>query len=434
MPVLDSGARGSTTTFVEREIGDVLIAWENEARMAIKQFGADKFEVVYPSISILAEPPVAWVDKVDQRHGTQAISKAYLEFLYTPAGQEIIAQNFFRPRDKTVAAKYASQFPQLAPADDRFGFWRMEKGAAEVFRRRRRIRQDLSAGKLAEPGHYGMAVKAKTKRTNVLPGFGLTLGFTLAYLGIVVLIPISTIFFKTFTLTWPQFWAAVASPRTIAAYRLSFGASIAGALINSVFGFIVAWSLVRYEFPGKTLIDVMVDLPFALPTSVAGITLTAIYAGNGWIGRYLAPLGIKVAYAPLGVVVALTFVGLPFVVRTIQPVLEDLDQEYEEAAATLGASRLQTFVLVIAPALIPALLTGFALAFARALGEYGSVVFISGNMPMHTEVVPLLIMSKLEQFDYAGATAIAVVMLTASFVLLLGINVLQRWSSRRLAA
>ena len=279
-----------------------------------------------------------------------------------------------------------------------------------------------------------MAVKAKTKRNNVLPGFGLSLGFTLAYLGIVVLIPISTIFFKTFTLTWPQFWAAVASPRTIAAYKLSFGASVVGASVNSVFGFIVAWSLVRYEFPGKTLIDVMVDLPFALPTSVAGITLTAIYAGNGWIGQYLAPLGIKVAYTPLGVAVALTFVGLPFVVRTIQPVLEDLDQEYEEAAATLGASRLQTFVLVIAPALIPALLTGFALAFARALGEYGSVVFISGNMPMRTEVVPLLIMSKLEQFDYAGATAIAVVMLSVSFVILFGINVLQRWSSRRLAA
>ncbi len=262
------------------------------------------------------------------------------------------------------------------------------------------------------------------RRTNVLPGFNLTLGFTLAYLGIVVLIPLSTIFFKTFTLSWAQFWAAVASPRTIAAYRLSFGASIAGALVNSVFGFIVAWTLVRYEFPGKKLIDVMVDLPFALPTSVAGITLTAIYAGNGWIGRYLAPLGIKVAYAPLGVAVALTFVGLPFVVRTVQPVLEDLDKEYEEAAATLGATRLQTFRLVIAPALIP----------ARALGEYGSVVFISGNMPMHTEVVPLLIMSKLEQFDYAGATAIAVVMLAVSFMLLLGVNVLQRWSSRRLVA
>lgn len=274
---------------------------------------------------------------------------------------------------------------------------------------------------------------AQTRR-NVLPGFNLTLGYTLLYLSIVVLIPLSTIFFKTFTLTWAQFWTAVAAPRTVAAYRLSFGASIAGALVNSIFGFIVAWTLVRYEFPAKKLIDVMVDLPFALPTSVAGITLTAIYAGNGWLGRYLVPLNIKVAYAPLGVVVALTFVGLPFVVRTIQPVLEDLDKEYEEAAATLGANRLQTFTRVIAPALIPALLTGFALAFARALGEYGSVVFISGNMPMHTEVVPLLIMSKLEQFDYAGATAIAVVMLVVSFVLLLGVNVLQRWSSRRLSA
>jgi sulfate transport system permease protein len=273
-----------------------------------------------------------------------------------------------------------------------------------------------------------------SKRTNVLPGFNLTLGYTLAYLGIVVLIPLSTIFFKTFTMSAHEFWAAVASPRTIAAYRLSFGASLAGALTNSVFGLIVAWTLVRYEFPGKQLIDVMVDLPFALPTSVAGITLTAIYAGNGWVGRFIEPLGVKVAYAPLGVVVALTFVGLPFVVRTIQPVLEDLDEEYEEAAATLGANRLQIFILVIAPALIPALLTGFALAFARALGEYGSVVFISGNMPMRTEVVPLLIMSKLEQFDYAGATAIAVVMLVISFMLLLGVNMLQRWSSQRLAA
>ncbi|MDO8432147.1 MAG: sulfate ABC transporter permease subunit CysT [Candidatus Binatus sp.] len=273
-----------------------------------------------------------------------------------------------------------------------------------------------------------------SKKNNVLPGFNLTLGFTLAYLGIVVLIPLSTIFFKTFTLTWAEFCHAVMSPRTIAAYRLSFGASLAGALINSVFGFIVAWTLVRYEFPARKLIDVMVDLPFALPTSVAGITLTAIYAQNGWLGRVLEPMGVKVAFAPLGVVVALTFVGLPFVVRTIQPVLEDLDAEYEEAAATLGAGRMQTFIKVIAPALIPALLTGFALAFARALGEYGSVVFISGNMPMRTEVVPLLIMAKLEQFDYAGATAIAVVMLVVSFLLLLGVNVLQRWSSQRLTA
>ena len=260
------------------------------------------------------------------------------------------------------------------------------------------------------------------------------MGYTLVYLSIVVLLPLSTIFFKTFTLSWTEFWTTVAAPRTIAAYRLSFGASLAGALVNSIFGFIVAWTLVRYEFPGKKLIDVMVDLPFALPTSVAGITLTSIYAQNGLIGRMLVPLGIKVAFAPLGVAVALTFVGLPFVVRTIQPVLEDLDEEYEEAAATLGANRWQTFTRVIAPALIPALLTGFALAFARALGEYGSVAFISGNMPMRTEVVPLLIMAKLEQFDYAGATAIAVVMLVMSFTILLGVNVLQRWSSRRLAA
>jgi sulfate/thiosulfate transport system permease protein len=271
-----------------------------------------------------------------------------------------------------------------------------------------------------------------SKSNRVLPGFGLTLGYTMLYLSIVVLVPISTIFIRSASLGWSEFWTIVLAPRTVAAYKLSFGASLAGALIDSIFGFIVAWSLVRYEFPGKRLVDVMVDLPFALPTSVAGITLTSIYATNGWIGRWLEPLGIKVAYTPLGIVVALTFVGLPFIVRTLQPVLEDFEAEYEEAAATLGASRLQTFIRVIAPALIPAQLTGFALAFARALGEYGSVVFISGNMPFRTEVVPLLIMSKLEQFDYAGATAIAVVMLVVAFSLLLGINGLQKWAGRRL--
>jgi sulfate/thiosulfate transport system permease protein len=271
-----------------------------------------------------------------------------------------------------------------------------------------------------------------TKRNRVLPGFGLTLGYTMLYLSIVVLVPISTIFIKTSSLGWFQFWTIVLSPRTIAAYKLSFGASLTGALIDSVFGFIVAWTLVRYEFPLKRLIDVMVELPFALPTSVAGITLTALYASNGWIGGLLDPFGIKVAYTPLGIVVALTFVGLPFIVRTIQPVLEDFETEYEEAAATLGANRLQTFIRVIVPALIPAQLTGFALAFARALGEYGSVVFISGNMPLRTEVVPLLIMSKLEQFDYAGATAIAVVMLIVAFSLLLAVNGLQKWAGRRL--
>lgn len=270
------------------------------------------------------------------------------------------------------------------------------------------------------------------KRTSILPGFGLTLGFTILYLSLIVLVPLSTIFLKTASLTWAQFWATISSPRVMAAYRLSFGASLAGALINSVFGVVVAWVLVRYRFPAKALVDGLVDLPFAFPTAVAGITLTALYASNGWVGRYLAHLGIKVAFAPLGVVIALTFVGLPFVVRTVQPVLEDLDPEFEEAATTLGADRLQIVARIIAPAVLPALLTGFALSFARAIGEYGSVIFISGNLPMRTEIVPLLIMNKLEQFDYAGATAIAVVMLLASFLMLLTVNILQRWSSRRL--
>ncbi|MBQ1765366.1 MAG: sulfate ABC transporter permease subunit CysT [Aquincola sp.] len=269
------------------------------------------------------------------------------------------------------------------------------------------------------------------KRHSVLPGFDITLGFTLLYLSLVVLIPLSAAFLKTFTLTWPAFWEAVASPRVVASYRLTFGASFAAALLNAFFGLIIAWVLVRYQFPGKRIIDALVDLPFALPTAVAGIALTAIYAANGWIGQYLAPLGIKVSFTPLGVFVALVFIGLPFVVRTLQPVLEDLHKEVEEAAATLGASRAQTFRRVIFPILMPALLTGFALAFARALGEYGSVIFIAGNMPMISEITPLLIITKLEQYDYAGATAIAVVMLVISFVMLLLINLLQAWARRR---
>lgn len=269
------------------------------------------------------------------------------------------------------------------------------------------------------------------KQPSVIPGFGLTLGFTMFYLSLIVLIPLSGLFFKTVTMSWAQFWGAVTDPRAVASYQLSFGASFAGALINLVVGFIVAWVLVRYSFPGKKLVDALVDLPFALPTAVAGISLTAVFSVNGWIGRYLEPLGIKVAFTPLGVLVALTFIGLPFVVRTVQPVLQDLDAEIEEAAATLGADRWQTFIRVIFPELLPALLTGFALAFARAVGEYGSVVFISGNMPMRTEITPLLIITKLEQYDYAGAAALAVVMLVFSFVLLLLINVLQWWSSTR---
>lgn len=270
--------------------------------------------------------------------------------------------------------------------------------------------------------------RALLKRHTVLPGFDLALGFSLLYIGLIVLIPLSAAFLKTFTMTWPAFWDAVSSPRVLASYRLTFGASLAAALVNAFFGLIVAWVLVRYEFPFKRIVDALVDLPFALPTAVAGIALTALYAQNGWIGEWLP---FKVSFTPLGVFVALTFIGLPFVVRTLQPVLEDLHKEVEEAAATLGADRWQTFSRVIFPILMPALLTGFALAFARALGEYGSVIFIAGNMPMISEITPLLIITKLEQYDYQGATAIAVVMLVAAFILLLGINGLQAWARAR---
>lgn len=276
-------------------------------------------------------------------------------------------------------------------------------------------------------------MQAIKKQTGVLPGFGLSMGFALTYLGLIVLIPLSTLFLKSATLNGSEFWEAIFSARTLAAYRLSFGGSLIGALINVVFGFLVAWVLVRYEFPGRKFIDALVDIPFALPTAVAGIALTAVYSQNGWIGQFLAGFGIKAAFSPLGVIIALTFVGLPFVVRTVQPVLEELDKDMEEAAASLGADRLQIFSKVIFPTLIPALLTGFALAFSRALGEYGSVVFISGNMPYKTEIVPLLIMTKLEQYEYAQATAIAVVMLTLSFGLLLLINFLQAWSRKQQA-
>jgi sulfate transport system permease protein len=278
-------------------------------------------------------------------------------------------------------------------------------------------------------------MSAPLKRHRVLPGFGLTLGFTLLYLSLIVLIPLSTLVLKTASMGWGPFWATVTSPRVLASYRLTFGASLVAATVNSVFGLVVAWVLVRYRFPGQRLVDALVDLPFALPTAVAGIALTMLYAPNGWLGRPLQEaFGTKVAFTPLGIVVALTFIGLPFVVRTLQPVIEDLDVEVEEAAASLGAGRRQTFARVIVPALLPAWITGFALAFARALGEYGSVVFIAGNMPMKTEITSLLIITKLEQYDYAGATAIAVVMLTASFVLLGAINRLQSWTSRRGAA
>jgi sulfate transport system permease protein len=270
----------------------------------------------------------------------------------------------------------------------------------------------------------------RSKSRSVLPGFGVSLGITCTYLSLMVLVPLATVFTRTADLSWDAFLATVTSPRVLASYRVTFGASFLAAVVNTVFGLLVAWVLVRYRFPGRRLVDAAVDLPFALPTAVAGIALTTLYASNGWIGKYLDPLGIRVSYTWLGITVALIFIGLPFVVRTVQPVLDDLEVEVEEAAASLGAGRWQTFSRVVFPTVAPALLTGFALAFARAVGEYGSVVFISGNMPMKTEIVPLLIITKLEQYDYAGATAVALVMLVASFALLLGINLLQ-WAARR---
>jgi sulfate transport system permease protein len=271
---------------------------------------------------------------------------------------------------------------------------------------------------------------AKSKSPSALPGFGLTMGYTLLYLSLIVLIPLAVLVIRSFRGGWEEFWLAATAPRVIAAYKLTFFASLVAAIINVIFGFIVAWTLVRYQVPGKKFIDALIDLPFALPTSVSGIALCAVYAPHGWFGQYLAPLGIKTAFSPLGIVIALVFIGLPFVVRTVQPAIEEIDRETEEAAASLGANRSQAFTRVILPAVFPALLTGFTLAFARALGEYGSVVFISGNMPYKTEIASLLIISKLEQYDYTGATAIATVMLAASFALLLAINVLQWWAGR----
>ena len=288
----------------------------------------------------------------------------------------------------------------------------------------------MSTAAISAPQLRPPPPRRRTTR-RVLPGFNLTLGYTLLYLSLIVLIPLSALIFKTFTLTWDQFWAAISAPRVVASYRLTFGASLLAASVNVVAGLLIAWVLVRYQFPGKKIVDALVDLPFALPTAVAGIALTAILAGNGWLGQYLEPFGIELAFKPAGIVIALIFIGLPFVVRTVQPVLEDTEKELEEAAACLGATRWQTFWRVIFPAIAPALLTGFAMAFARAVGEYGSVIFIAGNMPMVSEITPLIIIGKLEQYDYAGATAVACVLLVISFILLLIINGLQAWGRRR---
>ena len=273
-------------------------------------------------------------------------------------------------------------------------------------------------------------MKLFKRHNNVLPGFGITLGFTIFYLSVIVLIPLSALVFNAAGMTWEEFLSAVTAPRVLASYKVTFGAAMIAAMINSFFGVLVAWVLVRYRFPGRRLVDALVDLPFALPTAVAGITLATIYSPNGWVGSYLEPLGIKVAFTPLGIVLAMTFIGLPFVVRTVQPVIEEIDVELEEAAVCLGASRRQTLQRVVFPLLLPSILTGFALSFARAVGEYGSIIFIAGNMPMVSEITPLLIITKLEQFDYRGATAIACVMLLTSFLMLMVINLLQKWSRR----
>lgn len=290
--------------------------------------------------------------------------------------------------------------------------------------------RSITKGVRTALSQVAFTMRLSLKQHSVLPGFGLTLGYTLLYLSLIVLIPLSALFVRTASYSWHEFWQTVTDPRVVASYRLTFGASLIGASVNAVFGFILAWTLVRYRFPGRKLLDSAIDLPFALPTAVSGIALTSLFTKTGWLGQYLEPLGIKAAFSPLGVTIALTFIGLPFVVRTLQPALEELDAEAEEAAASLGANRWQTFWRVILPSVLPALVTGFALAFARALGEYGSVVFISGNMPLKTEITSLLIITKLEQYDYAGATSIAVVMLVTSFTILLAINAFQWWVSR----
>ena len=276
-----------------------------------------------------------------------------------------------------------------------------------------------------------MALALPLRRRSVIPGFGLSLGLTLAYLGLIVLVPLSVLLLQAGEAGWAKIWSELTSARTLAAFRVSFGIALVAAAVNAVFGLILAWVLVRYEFPGRRIMDAMIDLPFALPTAVAGISLTQIYAENGWLGQFLAPAGIKIAFTPLGILVALVFVGLPFVVRTVEPLLRDFDRQMEEAAALLGASRSAILRRVVFPPLLPGVITGFTLAFARAIGEYGSVIFIAGNMPRYTEIVPLLIVIKLEQFDYAGATVVAALMLVASFLLLLAINLLQAWTRRR---
>ncbi len=427
IPVLDSGARGSTTTFGQRNIGDVLVSWENEAYLLVNELGKDKFQIINPSVSILAEPPVAVVDKNVDKHGTRAVGRGVPEVPVHRRGARAGGQAPLPPALGCHRRQARRRAGEDQAVHRRQGVRRLAEGAGDALRRRRHVRPDLPAGfvmSVAAVPAVG-APPARRSARGSLPGFGLSMGVTVTYLSLLVLIPLAGLVWRTAGMDAAALTRAVMSPRALAAYRLSFGGALIAGGINVVFGMILAWVLVRYDFPGRTIVDAAIDLPFALPTAVAGIALTTLYVEQGWIGRFLEPHGIKVAFAPAGVVVAMVFVGVPFVVRTVQPVLLDLDLHMEEVAATLGASRLYTLRRVIFPAVLPAALTGFALAFARAVGEYGSIVFISGNMPGKTEIAPLLIVTKLEQFDYHGATAIALVMLLASFVALFAINALQ---------
>ncbi len=436
VPVLDTGARGSTVTFVERGVGDVLLAWENEAFLAQREFGKDKFEIVAPPLSILAEPPVAIVDKVADKKGTPRRRRGLSEVLVYQGRSGNCRTQFLSSARSGDCEGVRKILRQGGTFHDRRRFWWLDQGAEGTLRRRRHFRPDLqeliwSTAAVAEAGGF---VSTAVARRSSLPGFGLTMGLTLTWLSVIILIPLAGLFLKTLELSPGQFWDILTSRRTLNALKISFGLSFAAACVNLVMGTIIVWALVRYRFPGRRLFDAIVDIPFALPTAVAGVALTQLFAQKGWLGAPLAELGIKVAFTPIGIFIAMVFIGIPFVVRTVQPVLIDLDPEIEEAAASLGANRWHTVFRVILPSLIPALLTGFALAFARAVGEYGSVIFIAGNLPNVSEIAPLLIVIRLSEFRYADATAIAVVMLLASFLIIFVVNRLQRWAQTRIPA
>ena len=414
---MDSGARGSTTTFVENQKGDVLIAWENEAITTMKSY-PDEYEMITPSVSILAQPSVAIVDDNADANGTQEVSREYLNYLYTDDAQRLAAEYGYRPSNESILKEFSDRFDlnvKLYTIKD-YGGWN------EAYK------NYFDDGAMFDES----TATNKTKKVRVIPGYHLTLGITVTMLSLIVLIPLASVMVSALKLRPAEFWSLITKPTVRHAFATSIGCSFIAALINSVFGVIIAWVLVRYEFPGKRILDGCIELPFALPTSVAGITLSKMYSENGILGTPLAKLGIKVSYTHLGLVIALVFVGIPFVIRAVQPVLEKLDGQYEEAAFMLGANRFQTFRRVLLPEMMPPVLTGFGLAFARGIGEYGSVIYISGNSAReHTQVISYVIMQKLGYIDYASATAIALVMLILSFVLLLAVNIVQMKQAAR---